>query len=209
MHKPFDLLETLLWKPDEGYRLLDRHLQRLLQSADYFGFRLDRSEVQVALDRFTATLAPGPQRVRLTVSRRGETNLSAVPVDVDAGFPPIVLAENPVDSRNPFLYHKTTNREVYERALAQRPGFEDVLLFNERGEITESTIANVVVSVGGELVTPPVRCGLLPGTLRAHLLDEKRVRERVITIRDLLAADTRYLINSVRGFRSVSVVTEP
>ncbi len=209
MDKSFDLLETLLWKPDEGYSLLDRHLQRLLQSADYFGFRLDRSEVQHALDRFAATLAPGSQRVRLTVSRGGETNLSAVPVDVNAGFPPIALAADPVDSRNPLLYHKTTNREVYERALARRPGFEDVLLFNERGEITESTIANVVAALDGELVTPPLRCGLLPGTLRAHLLDEKRVRERVVTIQELFAADTRYLVNSVRGFHPVSVVTEP
>jgi para-aminobenzoate synthetase/4-amino-4-deoxychorismate lyase len=128
---------------------------------------------------------------------------------VDAGFPPIVLADAPVDASNPFLYHKTTNREVYERALAGRPGFDDVLLFNEHGEVTESTIANVVLLLAGELVTPPVRCGLLPGTLRGQLVDEHRIRERVITVQDVVAAEARYLVNSVRGFHPVSVLTEP
>lgn len=207
--RSFDLLETLLWKPDGGYVLLGRHLKRLLQSADYFGFQLDLPDVQDALDRFAATLEAAPQRVRLTVSRRGATTLSAAAVDVEAGFPPIVLAAAPVDSGNPFLYHKTTNREVYEQALAGRPGFDDVLLFNELGEVTESTIANVVLSLDGELVTPPLRCGLLPGTLRAHLLDERRIRERAITVQDVHASAARYLVNSVRGFHPVLVLTEP
>jgi len=94
---------------------------------------------------------------------------------------------------------------VYEEAIAARPGFQDVLLYNDRGEITESTIANFVIEIGGELVTAPVSSGLLPGTLRAHLLDERKIRENVITVQELRADTKCYLLNSVRGFHPATV----
>jgi para-aminobenzoate synthetase/4-amino-4-deoxychorismate lyase len=94
---------------------------------------------------------------------------------------------------------------VYEEAVAASPGFSDVILYNPRHEVTESTIANLVVEIDGDLVTPPVECGLLPGTLRGHLLDEGRIRERVITIDELLHASARYLLNSVRGFQPMAL----
>jgi branched-subunit amino acid aminotransferase/4-amino-4-deoxychorismate lyase len=75
------------------------------------------------------------------------------------------------------------------------------LLWNERGEITETCIANVVVQLDGELITPPVKCGLLAGTFRAWLLDQKQVREAVITVEDLRRSEHIYLINSVRKWR--------
>ena len=104
-----------------------------------------------------------------------------------------------MDSSDPFLYHKTTNRRVYEAARAACPGFDDVLLFNEKGEITESTIANVAVDIEGKLCTPPVSCGLLPGTLRAHLLQQGELVERPITVAELLRSPRVLLLNSVRG----------
>jgi para-aminobenzoate synthetase/4-amino-4-deoxychorismate lyase len=111
------------------------------------------------------------------------------------------LAPTPVDSANAFLYHKTTHRQVYEAARAACPDCDDVLLWNERGEITETCIANVVVELEGELFTPPVQCGLLPGTFRAWLLDQGKMRERVITIEALKQSECIYLINSVRKWR--------
>jgi para-aminobenzoate synthetase/4-amino-4-deoxychorismate lyase len=205
----FDLLETMLWRPDAGYVLLARHLKRLLQSADYFGFQIDLLDVRDQLDRFAPGLARAPQRIRMLVSRSGSVSLSAHPVDIDEGFPSVALAAFPIDSGNPFLYHKTTNRQIYEEAVGARPGFSDVLLYNERNLATESTIANLVVEMGGELLTPPVESGLLPGTLRAHLLEAKQIRERSITVDEVLHADARYLLNSVRGFHAVSIVTKP
>jgi para-aminobenzoate synthetase/4-amino-4-deoxychorismate lyase len=204
----FDLLETILWTPEVGYVLLARHLKRLLQSADYFGFQLDLLDARDRLDRFAAGLAPAPHRVRMLVSRLGSVSLSATPVDVDEGFPPLALAAFPIDSGNPFLYHKTTNRQIYDDAVRARPGFADVLLYNEHNLVTESTIANLVVEIAGELLTPPLECGLLPGTLRAHLLDAQQIREKAIAVDEMLQADARYLLNSVRGFHPVSVVTE-
>lgn len=201
----FDLLETLLWTPDGGYVLIGRHLRRLLQSADYFGFAVDVIDARERLERLAADFANQPQRVRLLLSRRGAVELQASPQDPNEGFSEVTLAAAPIDRTSPFLYHKTTNRRVYEAAVRARPGFSDVLLFNDHGEITESTIANVVVEVDGTLVTPPVACGLLPGTLRGHLLDEGRIREGAVTIDMLRAAPPCFLLNSVRGFHPVSV----
>ena len=201
----FDLLETMLWKPDAGYLLLGLHLKRLLQSADYFGFHVDLLDLRDRLDKYAADLPEGPHRVRLVVSRRGAADISLKPHDVDLGFPQVALAASPIDSADPFLYHKTTNRVVYETAVAARPGFDDVVLFNERGEVTESTIANLVVERDGLLLTPPLSCGLLPGTLRAHLLHEGKIREEVITVSALMDASGCFLLNSVRGFHPVSI----
>ena len=204
----FDLLETMLWKPDVGYVLIGRHLKRLLQSSDYFGFQVDVLVVRARVEQFAQSLPPTPQRIRVTVSRSGAVDITSKPQDVDEGFPRIVLAASPVDPSNPFLYHKTTNRSVYEDAIAARPGFSDVLLYNDRGEVTESTIATLVVEIDGELWTPPISCGLLPGTLRAHLIDEGKIREKVITVQQMLTASQRYLMNSVRGFHPIDVLTD-
>jgi para-aminobenzoate synthetase/4-amino-4-deoxychorismate lyase len=201
----FDLLETMLWRPDSGYLLLGGHMKRLLQSADYFGFHLDVLDIRDQLERYAARFPAAPHRVRLVVSRRGSVDISSTSQDVDAGFPELALAASPIDPANPFLYHKTTNRTLYEEAIAARPGFDDVLLYNDRGEVTESTIANLVVESGGVLLTPPISSGLLPGTLRAHLLEEGKIRERVITPQDMIGASRCYLLNSVRGFHPVSV----
>jgi para-aminobenzoate synthetase/4-amino-4-deoxychorismate lyase len=200
----FDLLETMLWNPGAGYLLAGRHMKRLLQSADYFGFRVDVMDVRDRLERHAAGLPPVPHRVRLVASRHGAIDISSRP-HVDSGFSPIAVAASPIDRANPFLYHKTTNRSIYEAAISACPGFDDVLLYNERGEVTESTIANFVIDAGGVLLTPPISSGLLPGTLRAHLLDEGRIREKVITVQDVVDAAGCYLLNSVRGFHPVSI----
>jgi para-aminobenzoate synthetase/4-amino-4-deoxychorismate lyase len=135
--------------------------------------------------------------------------MTSTPHDLAEGFPDITFARGSVDSSNPFLYHKTTHRLLYEELLGRSPGARDVLLFNEHGHVTESTIANVVVSVGGALFTPPVESGLLPGTLRAHLIEEGRLKERVMTREDVRKAEALYLINSVRGCHPVRLNHDP
>ena len=115
-----------------------------------------------------------------------------------------MLAKTPVSSQDVFLFHKTTNRAVYEahaRAIdrAAHPDAFDVLLWNEAREVTEFTIGNVIVEIDGERFTPPRRCGLLGGTLRAELIEQGAIRERVITLDDLSSATRLWLINSVRG----------
>ena len=130
----------MLWTAGEGYFLLARHLERLERSARYFGFDVALPAVRWELERLAARLDRTRQRVRLLVTGEGRITLEAEALPAfDSAPPRITVAPGPVDSSNPFLYHKTTNRNPYEAARAACPAYDDVLLFNERGEVTEST----------------------------------------------------------------------
>jgi len=115
---------------------------------------------------------------------RIETRLSPLQPATDQR---VRLAPTPVDSSDRYLFHKTTRRDFSS---------DDVLYWNERGEITESSIANIVVSIDGQLCTPPIASGLLAGTFRNHLLAQGKIKERVITVDEL--PEQFFLINSVR-----------
>ena len=194
----FELLETLRWSPPEGFYLLERHLQRLRDSAEYFGFAYRAEEVRSKLADAVAG-GDGAWRVRLLVPPDGAARVERAPLQTGSGPLQVCLAAEPIDASDPFLFHKTTNRGVYERA--RRPGCDDVLLWNRRRQVTEATVANVVVDLGGAIVTPPVECGLLAGTLRAELLAAGAVREAAVTVEELLRAERLWLINSVHGWR--------
>lgn len=195
----FELLETLLWEPHAGFFLLDYHLRRLEESARYFGFPFEREAVLQELRQLQSGFA-GPQRVRVLFNRHGALTCLASSFPFPREKKPVCLgiAPAPVSRFDIFLYHKTTFRKLYDDARKGCEAFDDVLLWNDREEITESCIANVVVFYDGEWVTPPVECGLLPGTCRAWLLDRGKIREKPITIEMLKRAGKMCLINSVR-----------
>jgi para-aminobenzoate synthetase / 4-amino-4-deoxychorismate lyase len=203
----FSLLETMRWTPDLGYVLLDLHLARLQDSAVYFDFPLDIGKVQNKLEKFVASFDDKDHRIRLLVNEEGSVDVEAMafPPPGSADLLKVCLSKEPIDSKDVFLYHKTTNRVVYERARALSPGFYDVLLWNERREVTETSIANLVVELDGVLFTPPVSCGLLPGTYRSWLLSQGRVTERVIRLDELKKCSQFYLVNSVRGKIKVEI----
>jgi para-aminobenzoate synthetase/4-amino-4-deoxychorismate lyase len=120
----------------------------------------------------------------------------------------VALASAPVKSSDRFLFHKTTQRDFYTREVKARPDCDDIIFYNERGELTESSIANLVVSIDDQLFTPTVSCGLLAGTFRDELLEKGKIKERVITIAELKAAREIFLINSVRKWMKVQLVVE-
>jgi para-aminobenzoate synthetase/4-amino-4-deoxychorismate lyase len=203
---PFALVETFALLPGEGYRHLDGHLARLAGSARHFGFPLDMRRIEEALRR-TAGGVVGAARVRLTLYADGRTDVEATALPLaPARTLQIGLAARPVDPRSIWLYHKTTRRDVYDEAAASRPDCDDVLLWNDRGELTESTVASVVVEIGGQRLTPPVSCGLLPGVERQVALAEGRAREGVVRISDLAPGQRLWLLSSLRGSREARLV---
>lgn len=203
--RDFELLETLRYDRGTGYFLLDEHLARLTASARRFGFALDAAAVVAALEATAAAHDEPVLRVRCRVDRGGGVHVEGEALRPAAGPLRVALAHEPVDSREPLLYHKTTWREPYERRRALHPAYDDVLLVNERGELTEFTIGNLVLrDSGGALWTPPLEAGLLPGVFRARLLHEGRVRERTLRPADLPSADAVFLVNSVREWCEVS-----
>ena len=198
----FSLLETLLWTKEDGFFLLDQHIRRLKSSAAYFGRRVKKSAVIAALEQKAACFRGPAFRVRLLVSERGEIRLEDTPLSGQPQGPVrLALAREPLDSSHVFLFHKTTLRGVYENARQAAPQADDVILYNEKRQITETTTANLVFEKNGKRYTPPVCCGLLAGTYRAHLLEKGQIEEKVIPLESVKKWDAIYCINSVRKQR--------
>ncbi|MFP3940392.1 MAG: bifunctional anthranilate synthase component I family protein/class IV aminotransferase [Thermoanaerobaculia bacterium] len=209
----FQLLETLLWTPRRGFALLGRHLERLARSARELGFAVDTGAAGESLEAAVRDLPARHHRVRLLAERSGGITVQVLPAGPTRRPWRIALAAAPIDPDEPLLTHKTTRRGLYERALervrAEDPELDDVLLWNDRGELAESTVANLVLAPrgrSGPLLTPPVRSGLLPGTFRAELLVRGRVREAILAPEDLAQAERVYLVSSVRGWIPAVVV---
>ncbi|HET7559289.1 MAG TPA: aminodeoxychorismate synthase component I [Limnochordia bacterium] len=202
---PFALLESLRLE-DGRYARLEGHLERLRRSAAYFGRRCPLPAVRAVLAEHARAHASGVRKVRLLLDRGGELKVESAPLGPPAAGPlPVAWAATPVDSRDVFLFHKTTHRLAYERRKAERPDAFDVLLWNEAGEATEFSIGNLVVELDGALVTPPVGCGLLAGVMRATLLAAGEVQERRLSVADVHRAGRLWLINSVRGWVRVEL----
>jgi len=202
--REFSLLETILWTPQEGYFLFEKHIGRMAESAEYFDFVFSMEKVEANLKRLAGEFKSA-QRVRMTSNRFGELAVDTTPFQSRETSFKVTLAEQPIDSNDIFLFHKTTQRESYDKALIAPQIYNDVLLYNERDELTEFTIGNLVVELNGELVTSPVSCGLLAGVFRAHLLETNQIKERVIKKIELKNCKKVFLVNSVRKWVDVII----
>jgi para-aminobenzoate synthetase/4-amino-4-deoxychorismate lyase len=204
----FQLLETLALKNGE-YFLLDRHLSRARNSARYFGFRWDETEVLKALEDVCRSHRLGHWRIRLIVGRDGKGRTAVDPLGESPTVPVAVkFSSRAIDDRDPLVFHKTTARSRYDIELERCSPCDDVIFWNCRGEVTESTIANVVVSSEGRHWTPPREAGLLAGTLREELISKGELFERTITKEELASSRSFALINSVRGWMPAEIQTE-
>ena len=141
-------------------RLQDYHLDRLAHSARHFGFEFQR---ELALENITAFESAQPQRLRLLLGPSGEPEIQATACPEVDSVVQLKLAVAPLDCMNPFLFHKSTHRLVYDIARLGQDDCDDVLLWNERDEITETTIYNIYLEIDGRLFTPPLNSGLLAG----------------------------------------------
>ncbi|MEN9845521.1 MAG: aminodeoxychorismate synthase component [Pseudomonadota bacterium] len=197
---PCELFETILWEPSKGFFLLDKHLDRISQGAEYFAWPFKREEALTILEHVQPELTSGKQpfRVRLFLTSAGSFRtdhalLKPLPTPYR-----LSLAQHPISSSDRSLYRKTTDRRAYDSALPLDPTAHDVILWNERGEITETKIANIAVELDGKLYTPPITSGLLDGCYRRVLLEREELTERALTKEDLARATRVIVLNSVR-----------
>lgn len=189
----FELFESMLMENGEIF-LLERHLERLRKSAEFFGFRFDED----ALHALLAEIPSKKAKLKINLGKDGRLTVETSPIANRTDPMRVSLATAPINSSDPFLFHKTTRRDFSN----------DIIFWNERGEVTESGIANVVVAIDDQLFTPPFESGLLAGTFREQLLAEGKIKERVITIEDLKNVKSFYLINSVRKWMKAELVVE-
>lgn len=209
----FQLIETMRW--DGNYPLLDLHLDRLADSAEYFAFPCERQAAKSALEDFANKLRDcAARKVRLFLNAEGALRISSeiLRSDDSCRTGSVYFAQERTDSSDRWLYHKTTHRALYAQAFARaaEQGYDDVLFMNERGEITEGAISNIFIEKDGRMFTPPIWSGVLPGVYRRHLLETRlNAEERVLLLDDLHNADAVYICNAVRGLRKVHIALQP
>ncbi|WP_086296185.1 bifunctional chorismate-binding protein/class IV aminotransferase [Campylobacter devanensis] len=215
----FNLFETMLLREDKIF-LLQNHLKRLINSARLLGFKLpmgfelcemDEERLKFSdivgginggfesIDKFKDIFANlradnVDLRANLTLNKNGEYQITQTQI------PPlqshkIAISQNRLNSCNDLLYHKTTLRD--ERIIDD--GLFDIFYLNERDELCEGSRSNIVLNIGGELLTPKLDCGLLAGTLRERLLKFGEIKEAILGLDDLKNAKEIYAINSLRG----------
>ncbi|HEX8479096.1 MAG TPA: aminotransferase class IV, partial [Telluria sp.] len=171
---------------------------------DYFGFPCDIDQARALLEQTRIGLAAGQRhRVRLALGAHGAWTVQSAPITPLREPVRIILAREATDSTNLFLRHKTSVRSAYDAAwrAAEAQGAFDALFFNERGELTEGGRSNVFVRLDGHWYTPPLACGVLPGVMRAVLLEAPAwaAREKIITLEMMGDVEDIVVCNALRG----------
>ena len=190
------LLETMKYDPRDGVVLLERHINRLIAAASTHAYPLNPTQAKELVQCFSAT---EKRKLRLLADRSGRLSLES------SDFPPIKtvfrlgLADAPIQREDFRLRTKTTQRTLYDQNRGARLDIDDVILFNEDNEITETTIFNLYLKIQGVLYTPALPSGFLPGVYREHLLALGAAKERVLSVQDLSKAEGLYVSNAVRG----------
>ena len=200
----FRLIETMRVSEKGEVHLLERHLLRLRRSARYFSFKCDSEKLRDAILRpprrinLHACVCCCPKLARLNSIRSRCRADSARAVET--------LAVR-VNSRDPFLHHKTTNRGIYEEARRECDKQTDAILINERDEITETTITNIAVYRDRQWITPRALLRSASGRGRAELLARGDIVEGVIHVDDLMPGEPIRCFNALRGVFDLELKT--
>ena len=195
----FDLIETMRFSPDAGIPLLEAHLERLRASAAALGFGFDRHGLRNAIQALCFE-TEAPSRLRLLLGRSGATSLEVSPLPPALAEPALcAVLPLPVDSGDWRLRHKTSDRGFYQAGLraAKAAGGAECLFIRDDGLVTEGCFTNLFVERDGRLLTPSASLGLLPGVLRASLLESGRAVEAELRLDDL--AGGFFIGNALRG----------
>lgn len=190
----FCLIETM--RKTKNVLRLSFHMRRLRASARAFGIPLDLRAVLERLKQGSGG------RLRLTVDFTGRITLEESVLPLRKRFLRIGLARQCVRSGDFFRRHKTSHRELYDTSLkrALSLGLDDVLFLNERGEVAETAVRNVLLFTGSRWLTPRAECGALPGVFLAALEAQKagRIERTAFSLEDLRSGRL-FTCNSVRG----------
>jgi len=192
----FDLIETMAFDPEAGIARLERHLARMKASAECLGFSFDRHDARNELQAATFRLR-APRRIRLVLAASGALAIEVAPLpESPAGPVAVHIVPRPVGPRDFRLRHKTSDRAFHD-AARRAAGTDEVIFTDEDGYLTEGSFTSLFVERDGVLVTPPLSRGLLPGVLRAELIETGLAVEAELTAADLAGG---FLIgNAVRG----------
>jgi len=200
------LIETLRSTGAGEIPLLARHLRRLQASARTLGYPCPLPDIEQALLAAVAQPSGRPQRLRLLLHADGRFEFNIEPLIVPDDVLVVVLAAVRLQIPDIWLYHKTTRRPLYDRAhqwLQSCPDYFDCLFLNQYDQLCEGSRSNVYLQLDGDWYTPPLTCGALPGIMRETLLESGQVRERILHLHEIAAAQGLRVSNAVHGWRDV------
>jgi para-aminobenzoate synthetase / 4-amino-4-deoxychorismate lyase len=204
--------------------LLAAHLNRMQSSAAALRIAFDRRAIEQQITGYLARNFVNEARqtkdllfmLRLELSPTGALSITHKAIEPILGPQKIFWAKDLIGehastmkSTNPLLAHKVTSRAAYDSAwhAAVASGGFDALFTNERGEVTEGGRSTVFALINDTWVTPPLRCGVLPGVMRGELLANWKAQERVIKPEDLARAQRVVVVNALRGLIDATLVS--
>jgi len=194
-----DLIETMAFDPVSGIARLEAHLERMKTSAAALEFEFDRHAARNTIQAITFHQETSAM-VRLMLAKSGAIAIELKPLPAPLAEPiKCQLVPMQTDAQDYRLHHKTSDRRVYEvEGLGDGMGEAIHPIFvDPDGFVTEGAIWNIFVERDGVLLTPKLTRGVLPGVLRAELLDSGQAVEADVRAEDL--ADGFMVGNSVRG----------
>lgn len=206
----YDLFETMAFDPAAGIALLEGHLARMKASAAELGFSFDRHEARNAIHAICFH-SDEASRVRLMLGPSGALAIEIDPMPEPLSAPlPVALVVCDTDPSDIRLRHKTTDRRIYDEALAQAKGrgAAEAVLVGQDGFVTEGSFTSLFLERDGKLVTPPLSRGLLPGVLRAQMIEDGKAVEGDIRAEEIEAGGALFVGNALRGLMPARLVTD-
>ncbi|MBX9403207.1 aminotransferase class IV [Lysobacter sp. BMK333-48F3] len=217
------LFETLRWSGGEA-RHLQRHLARLRAGAAFLDIPLPWSDAELGTAMAAVVHEAGLDQaaIRLSLSRgpssrgvlppsdpRPTTIVSAGPLPPAGDVSAVVARSTRRNEHSPLSRIKSLSyldNVLAAREAAQR-GADQALLLNTAGRLAEAAVANLFLVRAGELITPPIVDGALPGIARQLLIERCGAVERPVEVETLLSAESAFLSNSL-GLRGLTRIDE-
>ena len=212
----FEVLRTWNARPVD----LDAHLDRMADNA--IGLAIDRAELEAHVRALIAAAGGGEWRIRI-IRTRGQGGLTARFADVQNGHSIVILeplGELATTSTAVFVEWDVPGRAIgykslayldslIARELAAARGADQALRLGPDGSVVEGATANLFIVKHGDIATPPLHTGILPGITRQHVLTSctamgLTVRERRLTRDEVAAADEIFMTSAVRGVVAVT-----
>lgn len=197
----------------ENQRLIfpEKHLERIRHSMEQLGISHPQAEQKLCAG-YLAQLADQcpPGRYALKVSLSAQNLLFTIrpggysPADYRKGFR---LKTSSIfrNETSPFTYHKTMNcgENILEKRRARIRNFEEPLFLNTKGYLTEGATTNLFLLREGQLYTPCAESGILPGVLRAYLIETEPVIQTFLSPQELPLFEEAFVTNSLLGIMPV------
>ena len=207
--QPTYIIETFRWDPKEGFIRGKYHKDRMKTAAKALGYPFNSAKYNALLKAIETH--EKPQHLRLTLQADGILSLSTKDY-AELKKIKVIISEHRLTKHVQSTDHKISRRSFYDgerERLAHLTGADEVIFLNEKNEICEGSFTSIFIEKNGNLLTPPLSAGILPGILRKELIETAAAQEANIFEYDLLSADKIYIGNSLRGLMTATLLKAP